>query len=125
MRVTLDEFISDSASYANGCRYTLGKACRWGRDMGVPTMIAHGRDDLDRMPADHRHLRWYLADLTRHTTWDTAKGHRSSFFNYYDKMGCSENDIPTTTNKFKNFMNTTGPSVHAEGDSSDDEIAQV
>jgi hypothetical protein len=68
-------------------------------------MIAHGREDLDRMPADHRHLRWYLADLTIKTTWDTAKGHRSSLYNYYERMGCAESDIPTSSFRFRHFMN--------------------
>lgn len=34
VRVTLDEYISDSASYAYGCRYTLGKTSRWGEGHG-------------------------------------------------------------------------------------------
>ena len=105
VRVTLDEFISDSASYANGCRYTLGKTSRWGRDMGVPVMIAHGAHDLARMPEDHRQLRWYLADLTRNTTWDTAKGHRAAIYNYYERMGVPVEDIPTSSYRFRHFMN--------------------
>lgn len=105
VRVTLDEYISDSASYANGCRYTLGKTSRWGRDMGVPTMIAYGKEDLDNMPADHRQLRWYLADLTRQTTWDTAKGHRAAVYNYYERMGVEVDAIPTNNYKFRHFMN--------------------
>ena len=105
VRATLDEFISDSESYANGCRYSLGKMSRWGRDMGVPTMIAHGRADLDHMPHDHKQVRWYLADLTRQTTWDTAKGHRSALYNYYERMGVPIEEIPTSTYRFRHFMN--------------------
>ena len=105
MRTTLDEFISDSESYANGCRYTLGKVCRFGRDMGIPTMIAHHHSGLDRIPRDHRWLRWYLADLTRVTTWDTAKGHRAAIYNYYERMGVPVDQIPTNTHRFRHFMN--------------------
>ena len=105
VRVTLDEYISDSESYANSCRYSLGKASRWCRDMGVPTGIAHARSDLEKMPADHRHLRWFMADLTRNTTWDTAKGYRAAIYNYYERMGVAVEDIPTNTYKFRHFMN--------------------
>ena len=56
VRITLDEYMSDSTSYANGCRYKLGKASRWGRDMGIPAMIAHGKEDLSRMASDHRQI---------------------------------------------------------------------
>ena len=105
VRITLDEYMSDSASYANGCRYKLGKASRWGRDMGIPAMVAHGKRDLSKMPTDHRHLRWYLADLTRNVTWDTAKGHRAAIYNYYERMGVSLEQIPTNTHRFRHFMN--------------------
>lgn len=105
VRVTLDEYISDSASYADGCRYTLGKASRWGRDMGVPVMVAHGQQDLDAMPEDHRQVRWYLADLTRSVGWDTAKGHRAAIYNYYERMGVRVDRIPTGSYRFRHFMN--------------------
>ena len=57
-QVTLDEFRRDSDSYAKGCMYTLNKMSRWGRDMGVPAMVAHDLDSLRSMPPDHR-LMWY------------------------------------------------------------------
>ena len=68
-------------------------------------MIAHGRADLDHMPHDHKQVRWYLADLTRQTTWDTAKGHRSALYNYYERMGVPIEEIPTATYRFRHFMN--------------------
>ena len=68
-------------------------------------MIAYGKEDLDNMPADHRQLRWYLADLTRQTTWDTAKGHRAAVYNYYERMGVEVGAIPTNNYKFRHFMN--------------------
>ena len=73
--------------------------------MGIPAMIAHGKDDLSKMAADHRHLRWYLADLTRNVTWDTAKGHRAAIYNYYERMGVPVEQIPTNTHRFRHFNN--------------------
>lgn len=104
VRATLDEFISDSSSYADGCMYTLRKVTRWGRDMGLPIMLAYDQQELATMNEDHRHLRWYLADQTRVSTWETAKKHRSAIYNYYERMGVSVDSIPTNTFRFTHFM---------------------
>ena len=105
VRATIDEFMADSTSYAKGCLYTLRKISRWGDSYGVPAMVGHSRRDLERMPADHRQLRWYMVDQTRTSTWETAKKHRGTVFNFYERMGVAEHEIPTNTVRFRHFQN--------------------
>jgi hypothetical protein len=105
VQTTLDEYHYDSASYAEGCMYTLRKMSRWGRDMGVPGMVAHDRETLQAMPKDHRHLSWYFTDITKSVEWGTAKKHRSAVFNYYERMGVPEAEIPTASFRFTHRMN--------------------
>ena len=104
VRATLDEYISDSHAYADGCMYSLRKASRWGLEMGVPRMVAGRREELAEMDGEHRQVMWYLADLTRKVTWETAKKHKAAIFNYYERMGLSAEQIPTATKRFTRFM---------------------
>jgi hypothetical protein len=105
VQTTIDEYIYDSESYAKGCMYTLRKISRWGRDMGVPVMVAADRDTLSRMPADHRQLNWYFTDITQKVEWGTAKKHRSAVANYYERMGVPVDEVPTSTTRFTHRMN--------------------
>ena len=106
-QVTLDEFRRDSDSYAKGCMYTLNKMSRWGRDMGVPAMVAHDLDSLSSMPPDHRQLSWYFVDQTSAvlgSKFDTVKSHRGAVFNYYTRLGVPNAEIPTASFRFTHRM---------------------
>jgi hypothetical protein len=105
VQTTLDEFHKDSAAYSTGCLYTLRQVSRWGRDLGVPCMIAGNRSTLEDMPLDHRQLAWYFVDQGRTKKWATVKKQRSSIWNYYQRMGIAEDDIPTSNYKFTHRMN--------------------
>ena len=109
VRATLDEFISDSSSYSQGCMYALRRATRFGDGAGIPLMIAHDPEELFVMNArlgavGHLQLRWFLAWRTRSVSWDTAKKERSAIYNFYERMGVRVDDIPTATHRFKHFM---------------------
>ena len=105
VQVTNDENHRDSESYAKSCMYSLRMLSRWARDLEVPVMIASSQERLAAMPKDHRQLSWYLVDKTRKVKWDTAKGYRAAVFNYYQKMGVPERDIPTASFRFTHRMN--------------------
>ena len=111
VQTTIDEYHYDAGSYANGCRDALNKTSRWGRDLGVPTMIAYGPDEVQRMHHDHRQFSWYCIDQTaslygckKASKWSTAKKHRSAMFNNYDRMGLSPEYIPTNQPAFTHRM---------------------
>ena len=105
VQTTIDECHKDSKNYSANCMYTLNKMTRWGNSMGLPLMVARDKKELDQMPHDHRHLSWYAIDQTRTVKWATAKKHRSAVYNYYERMGISEHDIPTATFRFTHRMN--------------------
>lgn len=104
VRVTLGEYISDSHSYSDGCMYSMRKMHRWGVAMDVPAMVARDVEELGEMDSEHRQVMWYLADITRGVTWETAKKHRAALYNYYERMGLVASDIPTATTRFTRFM---------------------
>ena len=117
VQTTNDENHRDSESYAKSCMYNLRMMSRWGRDLGVPAMLASSKEKLAEMAEDHRQLSWYFVDKTRLVAgdtetgskalvkWDTAKGYRASVFNYYQKMGVPEGEIPTASFRFTHRMN--------------------
>jgi hypothetical protein len=97
VQTTLDEFHRDSEGYSKGCLYTLRKVSRWGRDLGIPAMLAGSREEFDRMPTDHRHLAWYFVDVGRRQKWATVRKHRSAIWNYYERLGIADDSSPTAS----------------------------
>jgi hypothetical protein len=105
VQTTLDEFHKDSAATSTGYLYTLRQVSRWGRDLGVPAMLAGSRAELRAMPDDHRQFAWYLVDAGRTRKWSTVKKHRAAVWNYYQRMGVPEEEIPTSSFRFTHRMN--------------------
>ena len=103
-QMVLDEWHKDAASTAKGYRTDLRRMERWGAEYRIPHMIAGNLKSLSMMPSDHRQIGWYFVDRTRKVQWATVKKERSAVWNYYQRMGVTQESIPTSTFRFAHRM---------------------
>ena len=96
--VTIDEFHRDADNMTN--TYAIRQLSRWNLEYGVPP-LAGSREELEELPADHRHLSWFFVDKSRKVRFQSVRRIRSGLWNYYRRMpGLATELIPTSTPRF-------------------------